>query len=638
MFLKFFYDFQIVDEAVRKQLKQTFKEGVGNDFRRLIKRAIYGQITKKYRVCSLLRSNWIPQLKKVTPKARSSNSLAIREFYLNNSQIDPGKKAYISRKKIKTQIRWLNASMIDLHVRYCLENEKVAYSTFAKYRPFFCKIPKVTARDTCACLKHENFKNVIQVLHKEKIISENSVEQVINNLVCDDRDNKCFSRTCPKCRDKKIVKKLNNSNLAAKTSYYHWSTIKEERTNQKTKKKFFVTRTVKNKCSPSLENLLQIFQNQLDAMLIHVQNIIHHYKKTKDKKEDLTPNQGVFHIDFSENINCKYGTEVQSVHFGASRKQISLHTGMFYTKDFHEGFATVSSVLDHGSYAIIAHLRPVIKNYLAKHPTIDELYIISDSTCGQYRNRNTFFLLTQYLTKQFPTISKIVWSFSEAGHGKGPADGIGAVIKRMLDDLVKYGEDIPDLEAVLAAFEKKMPNLFFCNILPESISEVKKNLPAKVKAFKGTLNVRQLIWYKNNEFCIFFNRLSCFECLAGKICSHFFMGKLEYTIPSQIQSKAINLRAEIPETRQDVSIEMNNNEAKKVLKKPKAISSKAKNNEPKNILQKSTINSKKPRKDKQKNVTIPKIIKSEATTQSTRVRRAKKFPIKYFEDYQVELD
>jgi len=34
------------------------------------------------------------------------------------------------------------------------------------------------------------------------------------------------------------------------------------------------------------------------------------------------------------------------------------------------------------------------------------------------------------------------WNYSEAGHGKGEADGIGWVIKRTADQLVAHGTDI----------------------------------------------------------------------------------------------------------------------------------------------------------------------------------------------------
>lgn len=36
------------------------------------------------------------------------------------------------------------------------------------------------------------------------------------------------------------------------------------------------------------------------------------------------------------------------------------------------------------------------------------------------------------------------WNFSESGHGKGVADGIGGAVKRTLDKQVAYGADITD--------------------------------------------------------------------------------------------------------------------------------------------------------------------------------------------------
>ena len=41
----------------------------------------------------------------------------------------------------------------------------------------------------------------------------------------------------------------------------------------------------------------------------------------------------VCHVDFSENYTCKCSDEVQSMHFGGSHQQASVHTGVYYTKD-----------------------------------------------------------------------------------------------------------------------------------------------------------------------------------------------------------------------------------------------------------------------------------------------------------------
>ena len=41
------------------------------------------------------------------------------------------------------------------------------------------------------------------------------------------------------------------------------------------------------------------------------------------------------------------------------------------------------------------------------------------------------------------------WNFFEASHGKGAADGVGGVLKRTADQIVKQGTDLPDPRSVL---------------------------------------------------------------------------------------------------------------------------------------------------------------------------------------------
>jgi hypothetical protein len=40
------------------------------------------------------------------------------------------------------------------------------------------------------------------------------------------------------------------------------------------------------------------------------------------------------------------------------------------------------------------------------------------------------------------------WIYSESGHGKGPADGVGAAIKRRADEFVAHGGTISNAEDI----------------------------------------------------------------------------------------------------------------------------------------------------------------------------------------------
>ncbi len=74
----------------------------------------------------------------------------------------------------------------------------------------------------------------------------------------------------------------------------------------------------------------------------------------------MTVKDCLIHVDFSENYNCKFANKIQSVHFGGSHKQVSLHTGVLYIEGQNPvPFCSVSPSRKHDPAAIWAHLNPV---------------------------------------------------------------------------------------------------------------------------------------------------------------------------------------------------------------------------------------------------------------------------------------
>ena len=60
----------------------------------------------------------------------------------------------------------------------------------------------------------------------------------------------------------------------------------------------------------------------------HVFNVRHKFCEYRKLKGNLSDREAVVHIDFSENYNLKYASEIQACHFGASQQQATLHTGI----------------------------------------------------------------------------------------------------------------------------------------------------------------------------------------------------------------------------------------------------------------------------------------------------------------------
>jgi len=179
-------------------------------------------------------------------------------------------------------------------------------------------------------------------------------------------------------------------------------------------------------------------------------------------KDNLKENAALIHIDFSENYVGKYTKESQSMHFGASKQQVSLHTGVLYiasSKPPYVGevdhsqpasisFCTASSSTRHDPSSIWAHLKLILMLVKDVFPNIDRIHFMSDGPRTQYRNKKHFYLMTTYLQSIIP-INQCTWNFSEAGHGKGATDRVGGLVKRTGDRLVAEGGDIPDAVCLL---------------------------------------------------------------------------------------------------------------------------------------------------------------------------------------------
>jgi hypothetical protein len=105
-----------------------------------------------------------------------------------------------------------------------------------------------------------------------------------------------------------------------------WIIKKEERTIKEENKK--VTVTVKQETEGKLSDLTDIFCDQMIRFKIHVFNIWNQLTFYRKPRKELKEKEGMIHIDFAENFQTQLRQEVQSMHYGASHSQVTLHTGV----------------------------------------------------------------------------------------------------------------------------------------------------------------------------------------------------------------------------------------------------------------------------------------------------------------------
>ncbi|XP_014672743.1 PREDICTED: uncharacterized protein LOC106813190 [Priapulus caudatus] len=244
----------------------------------------------------------------------------------------------------------------------------------------------------------------------------------------------------------------------------------------------------------------------------HQYRIFHQYREIKQKKENLRADECVLQIDFSENYACKAETETQSMHFGGSRKQISLHTCHAMFRDHViRCYCTLSEDPRHCAESVWAHLAPVLDD-LSK-TGITTIHFVSDGPTTQYRNKTNFYLLATLPFTQW-NFDQVTYNFLEASHGKGPADGIGAAIKNGADRLVAHRKDILDVKQLLESLQNTV-NVKMYEISTAQISSLADSMKdVHLQPVPGTMKIHQLMTSKRLQGTVFHRHLPCF-CSSG---------------------------------------------------------------------------------------------------------------------------
>lgn len=552
----------LFSEVIQNQLKENIKLTTNDNEKKIFKKVLSGKIVKKYKVLNQINMKPIRQsstanksLLDMTRKTRNDKTNSklekiVAEFFEEdcNSRLCPGKRDSITKGKIKKQKRLLQDTMKNLHTKFIKANNiKLSYTLFCRLRPFWVVTPNIHQRETCLCITHANIELTLASLKQANIIDFPNYQSMLNYLCCDRYNEKCLMRECLYCKTRSICyHEFDNSVLI---KYSSWQCIAEEILDTKTKKKRKVRKYKKNTLNCAPKDIVMKLEENLDIFLKHEANIVHQYQTIKSLKDNLTEKDAVIHMDFSENYNTKYSSEVQSFHFGGSRTQISLHTVVLYTKEETKCFATMSENLNHNVPVIWAHLKPVMELLPS---SVENVHFLSDGPVTQYRNKDMFFYLLCKLTETYPNICDFTWNYHEAGHGKGAPDGIGGTCKRTADKIVALGTDIATIDDFATELNKYCLGIRIF-VIPEEEIDFQKKIMAdnrpNIKPFTGTLKVHQVRGnYLSNT--LYMKSLSCF---CSNFCPHFQLGDIKYP---QNEKTKLDVAAVYTDSEEDVQNKM----------------------------------------------------------------------------------
>lgn len=274
-------------------------------------------------------------------------------------------------------------------------NRKISYISFLRLRPFQVKQQSVNRRDTCLCRTCENLQLVTNRLHTKGTVSTNRVRSLTQLVSCDTSNSACMLNECKNCESglkshacATLLNAVQEINLNKKIQWNEWKPVPEVRVKRGKKrgKEFSVRITKKVAIEGYLSDACDRFEDTLrEKAKRHFFTIDHQYVTLREMKSRMGQKELCIHIDFAENYSCKLSTEIQSIHFGASRNQVTLHNEVIYSATETMCWSTLSESMRHDPCAIWAYLKPILTHLRNTFPDVDILHFINDSPATQYR-------------------------------------------------------------------------------------------------------------------------------------------------------------------------------------------------------------------------------------------------------------
>ena len=485
-------------------------------FKRTLPCIVAGHILKKYRFKQFARKKLgihtgiRPKRRKGCLSIREANKVKIFFERDDVSRTTAGKRNTITRKKAKKQKRLLNDSLQNLYQKFKSENNSsLSLTTFYRLKPFYIVKPSPTDRETCLCKTCENLRFKAESLQKIKAVPDGSIENLVKHVACNAKSQTCMYNNCGICKEKSF--EVSNDIINDTVTWHAWRAAEKEIVKDGKDKQISVV--VKELQSGTVGDLLEVFSSDLLRYKRHFFNIYNQFQYYRGLKSNLKEDECLIHVDFSENYTCKMSSEIQSMHFGASKPQISLQTGIYYVgQNISSTFATVSDDLDHSPPGIWAHLSPVLKEIKTKFPSVDTVHFFSDGPVTQYRQKGNFFLWSTEIHDDFKTSS---WNFHEAGHGKGIPDGIGGTLKRLADNKVRLGSDIMSASDFIGAINNST-RIHLHKITTDDFQKYRDKLKGQtLRSISGTMKIHQM--FTPNTFNILHREVSC-NCSTDNYC------------------------------------------------------------------------------------------------------------------------
>lgn len=459
--------------------------------------ALPKDLQKKIKVLEVLNRKYKLPLPTERNKKNSSNTLpenvvtAIKEFYMtdNVSVQAAGKKDTVLFEGELIAKRFMIMTVGEAYELYKEDypNEPVGKSVFFSMRPRHVKLVTKMPHNMCVCMYHANFGYFLESCAKIIPSFPKNCESFLKSVCCNIHNENCMTSNCKKClTDLKyqFIPLAYFANMDDEVNWKQWRKIDN---------RIALTNTVAtfSELVLDVERKLPLFKTHFFVKRAQQQ----YFEETKN---NLQPTELAIQIDFAENYRLTNQNEVQSAHFSYS--QVSIFTCVAWLAGATKSFALISDKLTHNKHDVFIFLLNLLREMNKSNGCFSKIFIFSDGSSAQFKNKFILRSLVDF-RKQLGCTS-VEWNFFASSHGKGPVDGVGAVLKRKVWQLTKSKNLlIPD---ALSFYNCAQNNVNAVKIYFMSSDEVNKhsvlyNLDEKWKDVESIPGISKLHYFCCND-------------------------------------------------------------------------------------------------------------------------------------------
>ncbi|CAH1107680.1 unnamed protein product [Psylliodes chrysocephalus] len=341
-----------------------------------------------------------------------------------------GASSYIVRK-VKQKVKQDGILFIPDSNKEKYPFEKKGFSKCASLKPAECVLAGASGTHVvCVCLIHENFKLLFHgaKLDKLKLRDDSqplsSYRDCMKMFICQEPTENCYFGTCTHCpgsiKLRTILENLFTDNFLDELKCNQWTQV--------------------DRCS--LETIIKSTDDFVDFFIESIPKVLQHDFIAKQQaeyfqtvKSNLEVGQILVVADFSENYSFLLQNSVQGEYW--NNTQATIHPFACYYKSIDGNESKVIPLrliivlenLTHNTTAVYSFQEELTSFLKTKVPNITKIIYFSNGAASQYKNRyNLVNLLYHKEDFKIP----VEWHFHVTSHGKGPSDGLGGLIKRLL--------------------------------------------------------------------------------------------------------------------------------------------------------------------------------------------------------------